>query len=155
MCILKDSKHPEIAKEYINYMLSEEPAIANATYIGYASPNTLVKNNKEYQEEMGPRAITLLYGMSPEIINAEYNKKYGTASYKMFSKELQAHVNTLWESLKTENATEPWIHVSTAIIVGGVIALAGYNIYVKKKRSRDYRLRDKQKKLATKASKGQ
>ena len=153
MCILKDSKNPEIAKEYINYMLSEEPAIANATYIGYASPNTLVKNNEGYKEEMGARAISLLYGISPESVNAEYNSKYETASYKMFSKDMQSHVNTLWESLKTENATEPWIHISTALIVGSVVALAGYNIYIKKKRSRDYRIRDKQKRLAAKANK--
>jgi hypothetical protein len=49
----------------------------------------------------------------------------------------------LWEELKTENATEPWIHVTSITIVVGVIAIATYDIYIKKKRSRDYRLRDK------------
>ncbi|MBQ6470396.1 MAG: hypothetical protein IJJ33_00300, partial [Victivallales bacterium] len=32
---------------FINYMLSEEPAIANAEYIYYASPNSLVYNNPD------------------------------------------------------------------------------------------------------------
>ena len=153
MCIPKNAKQPEIAKEYINFMLSEEPAVANAVYIGYASPNTLVANgdyiHEGYHEEMGDEAIEILYNTSPDIINAEYNAKYGTSCYKSFTPEIQAHVNTLWESLKTENSTEPWIHVTAALIVVSVAALAGYTTYIKKKRSRDYRMRDK----AAKASK--
>lgn len=147
MCIPKNAREPEIAKEYINFMLSEETAVANAVYIGYASPNTLVANgdfiHEGYREEMGDEAIEILYNTSPDVINAEYNAKYGTSCYKSFSPEIQAHVNTLWESLKTENATEPWIHVTSVVIVGSVVALAAYDTYVKKKRSRDYRMRDK------------
>ena len=143
MCIPKNANQPEIAKEYINFMLSEEPAVANALYIGYASPNTLVVNNEEYIDEMGEYAIELLYQVSPEEINKEYNAVNGTTCYKSFTPEIQAHVNMLWESLKTENSTELWVHISTAVIVGGVLILTCYDIYVKKKRSRDYRLRDK------------
>jgi hypothetical protein len=47
--------------------------------------------------------------------------------------------------LKTENSTEPWIHVTSIAIIVAVISLAAYNTYIKKKRSRDYRLRDKMK----------
>lgn len=143
-CIMKNSPQPEIAKEYINFMLSEAPAVANALYVGYASPNTLVSANADYAKEMGEFSMEVLYGANPEEINAAYNEKYGTTCYKSFTPEIQAHVNTLWESLKTENATELWVHVTTALIVGSVIALAGYTTYVKKKRSRDYRLRDKE-----------
>ena len=135
-------------------LLSEEAAVANALYIGYASPNSLVIENEEYLDEMGEYAIELLYGVSPEEINASYEEKYETTSYRMFSSEIQAHINTLWESLKTENSTEPWIHVTTALIVGGVLAFWGYNFYIKKKRSRDYRLRDKAARKA-KAAKSQ
>ena len=143
MCIPKNANHPEIAKEYINFMLSEKPAVANALYVGYASPNTIVVNNQEYLDEMGEYAIELLYKVSPEEINASYNAVNGTTCYKSFSPEIQAHVNTLWESLKTENSTELWVHITTGIIVGGVLIISCYDIYVKKKRSRDYRLRDK------------
>ncbi len=150
MCIPKNANQPEIAKEYINFMLSEEAAVANAIYIGYASPNTLVANNgvynEVYLEEMGEDAIELLYMVSPDEINKEYNEKFGTTCYKSFSPEIQAHVNTLWESLKTENSTETWIHITTALIVGTVLVLTGYTTYIKKKRSRDYRFRDKAKK---------
>ena len=143
MCILKTSKNKEIATEYINYMLSEEPAVANALYIGYASPNVLVRDNEEYIEEMGEDAYDILYGTDPDVINAEYNEMYGTVCYKSFSPEIQSYVNSLWESLKTENATEAWVHVSCILIVGGVVGFAVYSSYVKAVRSRSYRLRDK------------
>ncbi len=143
MCITKASKNPDIAKEYINFMLTEEPAVANAVYIGYASPNLLVQNSAQYQDEMGEEAIDILYGVSPSTVNAEYDAMYGTACYKSFSPEIQTHVNTLWESLKTENATELWVHITTGVIVAGVLSLAISTTYLKKKRSKDYRTRDK------------
>ena len=149
MCIPKNAKHPEIAMEYINFMLSEEPAVANALYIGYASPNTVVQNNATYRAEMGEEAIKVLYEVSPDVHNAAYEAKVGgTACYESFSPEIQAHVNTLWESLKTENSTELWVHITAGVIVSGVILLAGYSTYVKKKRSRDYRMRDRAARLA-------
>lgn len=143
MCILKSSKNKEIAKEYINFMLSEEPAVANAVYIGYASPNTLVQESEDYLDEMGEEAYEILYGTDPGVINAEYNALYGTACYKDFTPEMQAYSNWLWESLKTENSTEAWVHVSCIVIVGSVLIFAIYSTYIKKKRSRSYRMRDK------------
>lgn len=130
-------------------MLSEEAAVANALYIGYASPNILVKNNESYREEMGEKAIEILYDTEPSEINATYNEKFGTTSYKIFSPEIQAYVNTLWESLKTENSTELWVHITSGIIVVSVITLAVYTTAIKKIRSRDYRARDKEKRMNT------
>ena len=153
MCIPAKSANPEIAKEYINFMLSEEAAVANALYIGYASPNTLVKNNEGYRDEMGEKAIKILYDTEPSVVNASYNEQYGTTSYKNFTPEIQAHVNTLWESLKTENSTELWVHVTAGIIVTAVITLAVYTTAIKKIRSRDYRARDKQKRIESQKKK--
>ena len=144
MCIPKNAKQPEIAKEYINFMLSEEVAVANAIYIGYASPNSLVFNNSDYIDEMGEYAIDVLYSVSPGEINKKYNEKYGTTCYKSFSQETQNYTNTLWESLKTENSTELWIHITSGTIILSVIVLGVYTVYIKKKRSKDYRLRDKE-----------
>ena len=130
-----------------NFMLTEEIAVANAIYIGYASPNTLVANNgvynEVYYEEMGEDALNILYSARPDEINAAYNAKYGTTSYKSFTPEIQAYVNTLWEELKTENSTEIWVHIFTFVIVGAVLTLAIYSTYTKKTRSKDYRTRDK------------
>ena len=152
MCILKGSKNVDIAKEYINFMLDREAAVANALYIGYASPNNLVVNDEEYQSAMlsdyGERALEILYGTQPKLHNAEYNEKFGTTCYEDFTKDIQDHVNELWESLKTEHSTEIWIHITTAAIVVGVVSLAVYTTYIKKKRSRDYRMRDKAARLA-------
>jgi spermidine/putrescine transport system substrate-binding protein len=146
MCIPKSSKNPEVAKEYINFMLSEEVAVANAIYIGYASPNTLVSENEDYLDEMGEFAIDLLYGKMPSEVNKAYNELIGdenASCYRSFDPSIQARVNRLWENLKLANSTEVWIHVTTVIIVVLAVGLGIYTTYVKKKRSRDYRLRDK------------
>ena len=147
MCIPKNAAQPELAKEYINFMLTEAPAVANALYIGYASPNEVVKNSSDYADEMGEEAMNILYGVAPEEINADYINSFGTPCYKSFSPEIQSYTNTLWETLKTENATELWVHITTGVIVTAVLTLAIYTTYIKKKRSRDYRLRDKAKKM--------
>jgi spermidine/putrescine transport system substrate-binding protein len=153
MCIPKSSKNPELAKEYINFMLSEEIAVANASYIGYASPNTLVSENEDYKAEMEDYfegSIDLLYGKSPAEVNSYYDTimgKENASSYRNFTPDIQSRVNTLWENLKLANATEAWIHVVTALILVSVVTLAVYTTYIKKKRSRVYRMRDKEKKL--------
>ena len=162
MCIPKCSSNPHLAKEYINYMIGEEAAVANAIYIGYASPNSAVVNSEEYIEAMGEYAYEgengdgayeLLYNYMPDDVNAEYNAKFpqkkDPACYRTFETEIQTRVNTLWEELKISGSTEPWIHIATAFIVCSVFTIFGYSIYIKKRRSRDYRLRDKQKKSAT------
>ena len=157
MCIPKSSKNPEVAKEYINFMLSEEAAIANAEFICYASPNTLVSQNEDYIDYMGEFAYTLLYDKMPDDVNGAYNEKFGTTCYKNFTPEIQSRINTLWENLKLADSTEPWIHVVSISIIAAVSAVALYTTYIKKKRSRSYRLRDKEaakaKKLAAKAKK--
>ena len=55
MCIPTGCQNQELAEIFINYMLSEEAAVANAEYIYYASPNSLVYDNETYQEDMGKR----------------------------------------------------------------------------------------------------
>ena len=153
MCIPKTSKNPEAAHEYINYMISLEAARANALYIGYASPNTAVTNDPTYREMLSYNYDTdrisawdILYEKTKDEANVNYS--YSPA-YKDFYKDenvdIQVHINSLWESLKTENSTEPWIHITSLTIIVSVVALAVYSYYIKRKRSKDYRLRDKQK----------
>ena len=156
MCIPITAKHPSIAKEYINFMLSEDAAIANAEYLGYASPHSLVVNDPDYKAYMeeysyvgdnGETAYDLLYDNDPNTVNAYYNSLYSNikdpACFRNFTPEIQARVNTLWEDLKISGSTELWVHITSIAIVVGVVVLAAYSIYVKKKRSRFYRERDK------------
>ncbi len=147
MCIPKGARQPELAKEYINFMLSEEIAVANALYIGYASPNVLVRENAEYKEEMGEELIDLLYDQF-ETLETTYDYD---PSYHSFTPEIQSYVNTLWETLKTENSTELWVHITAAAIVVGVLTPLIYSVYDKKRRSKDYRERDKRLRIARKA----
>ncbi len=144
MCVPTCAKNPEIAMEYINFMLSEEPAVANALYIGYASPNKLVVESEEYAEGMADYHDDwreILYGATPEDANANYSY---SPVYESFTPEIQSYVNSLWESLKTENSTELWVHIASIAIVVGVVGLAAYTIYIRKTRSKHYRLRDKE-----------
>ncbi|MBQ7332921.1 MAG: hypothetical protein IJW38_01060, partial [Clostridia bacterium] len=125
---------------------------ANASYIGYASPNALVSENEDYaleMEEYLEGSIDLLYGKTPADVNAYYDSLIGeenASCYRNFTPEIQTRVNTLWENLKLADSTEPWIHVLTLLILVSVVTLAVYTTYIKKKRSRDYRMRDKLKK---------
>ena len=166
MCIPTSSSNPHLAKEYINYMISEEAGVANAMYIGYASPNSAVVNNEEYiaamedyayEGENGESAYDLLYNNTPDTVNAYYNSlfpdKTDPACYRSFDPDIQARVNTLWEELKITGSTELWVHISSIAIVASVIILAVYSTYIKKKRSRDYRMRDKAARLAKKETK--
>ena len=154
MCIPKTSKNVDLAHEYINYMIGREAATANALYIGYASPNKEVTGSDYYKEMLSYNYDTdnvsawdVLYGKSKDEANENYS--YNPAYmdyYKDENVDIQAHVNSLWESLKTENSTKPWVHITSIAIVVGVLTIAIYDNYIKKKRSKDYRLRDKAKK---------
>ena len=95
MCIPSCCQNKDLAEIFINYMLSEEPAIANAEYIYYASPNSLVYESEEYQEELGEEAIEILY---PGIDN--FSELYNEYAYRNLDADTLAYITSLWESLK-------------------------------------------------------
>lgn len=95
MCIPTCAQNKELAEIFINYMLSEEPAIANAEYTYYASPNSVVYNSPDYIEEMGEEAMTILY---PDLGN--FGEKYNKYAYRNLSAEMLDYLNTLWENVK-------------------------------------------------------
>ena len=95
MCIPSCCRNQELAEIFINYMLSEEPAIANAEYIYYASPNSLVYKNPEYLEELGEETVDVLYRFTDKF--NEYLNQY--AFYNLDADTL-GYITTLWETLK-------------------------------------------------------
>ncbi len=95
MCIPTCAQNKELAEIFINYMLSEDPAVANAEYTCYASPNSIVYNNETYIEDMGDDAIAVLY---PELGN--FAQQYNKMAYRNLDKELLDYLNTLWENVK-------------------------------------------------------
>jgi spermidine/putrescine-binding protein len=94
MCVPTCAQNKSIAEAYINFMLSEEAAIANAEYICYASPNALVYNSDVYKEDMGEDAINILY---PE--NFDFAEKYDANCYKDLDKKTKDYLNSLWNKL--------------------------------------------------------
>ncbi len=95
MCIPSCAQNKELAEIFINFMLSEEAAVANAEYTCYASPNALVVNSETYHEDMGEDAIAVLY---PDLEN--FAESYNASAYRNLDKEMLSYVNTLWETIK-------------------------------------------------------
>ena len=97
MCIPSCCQNQELAECFINYMLSEEPAVANAEYIYYASPNSLVYENQDYIDEMGEDAMSIIYD---ENVTANFAENYNKYAYRNLDADTLSMVNTLWEELK-------------------------------------------------------
>ena len=94
MCIPSCCENKELAEVFI-FMLSQETAVANAEYIYYASPNSLVYNDETYQEDMGEEAMEILY---PEGVN--FSEEYNKLAYRNLDDEMLSYMNSLWENLK-------------------------------------------------------
>ena len=95
MCIPTCAQNKELAEIFINYMLSEEVAIANAEYINYASPNRLVYENEGYIDDMGEDAMEILY---PEM--DDFAARYNKYAYRSMSDDMLIYLNSLWETVK-------------------------------------------------------
>ena len=95
MCIPACAQNKELAEIFINFMLSEEAAVANAEYTYYASPNSIVYNNEGYIEEMGEEAIKILY---PEMDS--FADRYNIYAYRNLDSEMLGYINDLWENVK-------------------------------------------------------
>ncbi|MCQ2452738.1 MAG: spermidine/putrescine ABC transporter substrate-binding protein [Oscillospiraceae bacterium] len=95
MCIPSCCQNKELAEIFINYMLSEEPAIANAEYIYYASPNSVVYNSETYVDDIGEDVYDILY-----MDSEHFKENYSEYAFRNMSPEMLDYVNTLWENLK-------------------------------------------------------
>ena len=95
MCIPSCTQNKELAEVFINYMLSEEPAVANAEYTYYASPNSLVYENAGYIEDMGEDAMAVLY---PQMDS--FAQQYNTLAFRNLDQDMLDYLNTLWENVK-------------------------------------------------------
>lgn len=132
ICIPKGTQHKELAEAYINFMLSEEPAVANAEYIGYASPNMLVRESEEYAEvmnEMHPDAYNILY---PD------NVDFLTSYYQNLSNETRDYMNSRWEDLKIESSVGGGIYATCAVILAVLAGWAIFSAARKKYRAKFY-----------------
>ena len=128
MCIPKTSQNRLIAERYIDFMLREEPAVANAEYTYYASPNAAVQENQEYVEYMN------------SIKEGGYELMYGTdgiktSSYKNLDADTLFLINTLWEELKSDIDVGLPIYIACGVILA--VLIGGGSFLAIRKRIRD------------------
>lgn len=112
MCVPTCAQNKELAEAYINFMLSEEPAVANAEYVCYASPNSLVYNSEAYAEDMGDEAMEVLY---PEGFS--FAEKYDANCFKDLDQTTKNYLNSVWEKFKTNISTGEESNNSTSDVV--------------------------------------
>ncbi len=128
MCIPTASQNKTIAERYINYMLMAEPAIANAEYTYYASPNKLVVENEEYIEYMN------------SIKDDGYDKMYDTdgivtSSYRNLKGDKLLLLNNLWEELKSDIKVSGGIYAICGVIVAALVGFGVFFAVRRKKRN--------------------
>ena len=133
MCIPTCARNPEIAELYIDFLCSEDAAVANAEYTYYGSPNLLVRENEEYIEvlsEVHPDAIAMMYPAEEDKVPASY---YHTLNDTMLSVQ-----NDLWAQLKIESTQSTWIPITAWTIAGVLILYLGIETIRKKIRESKY-----------------
>lgn len=128
MCIPKSSRNKLIAERYIDFMLREEPAVANAEYTYYASPNRLVRENQEYIDYMN------------DIKDGGFDLMYDTgsiptSSYRNLTGEKLILINNLWEELKSDISVSAGIYIICGVIVGSLAGIGIFFAVRKKKRN--------------------
>ena len=128
MCIMKTSRNKEIAERYIDFMLTEEPAVANAEYTYYASPNMAVRENQDYIDYMNDikeGGFDLMYDTSA----------VHTTAYENLDPEQLVMLNELWEELKSDITVGLPIYILCGVIL--VILIGGGTFLGVRKRIRD------------------
>ena len=145
MCIPKASKNKEIAERYIDFMLSEEAAIANAEYTYYASPNKLVVESQEYKDYMADIKDDAYQKMYPEKVKItdadKSNPDSGTvmySSYENLTEDKLVLLNSLWEELKSDVEIGVTIYIICGVIIAGLLILFITGLIKKKNKQKLY-----------------
>ncbi len=126
MCVPKNAKNKEAAELYINFMLEEEIAVANANYICYASPHELVVNSEDYDLAGEP----VLYPAEEDMPKTEMFEKldYDTQNY----------MSMLWNELKIGGNSNIDAYIGLSVTAVLVIVYALFRLVRKKKREAMY-----------------
>ena len=88
VCVPKNAKNVKAALMYINFLLEPDVATANAEYLGYASPNTAVVNNKDYCYYQNK----ILYPDEKDMPKVQY--------YHDINSDIRSYYETLWSEIK-------------------------------------------------------
>lgn len=125
VCIPKSSQNKEAAELYINFLLREDVALANAEYICYASPNKKVLESEDYSL----RDEEILYPENQDELTTEY--------FHNLDPQTQLLMTSLWDNLKIEGneITSVYVGLISFAVIVAVIVIA---MTIRKKRRASY-----------------
>ncbi len=126
MCVPKNAENKEAAELYINFMLEDEIAVANANYICYATPHSNVLESDDYDLKGNP----VLY---PDEKNTPRTEMFQNLDY-----ETQNYMNMLWNELKIEGNSNLDAYIGLSVTVILIVVYAVYKFIKKKKREAMY-----------------
>ena len=126
MCIPKTAENKEAAELYINFMLEEEIAVANANWICYASPHALVLESADYDLKGDP------------VLYPAEDKMPKTESFENLSYDIQNYMSQLWSELKVEGNTNIDAYIGLSVTFVLIIVFAIFKFAQKKKREKYY-----------------
>ncbi len=129
MCIPKGCENKEVAQMYIDFMLSEEVAIANAEATYYSTPNKLVNENQDYIDCMSE-----VHENAMEYLDPQFEEDYVTSYYENLDDAALQKMNSLWEELKIDTDSGNVIYIIDAVILSAVAALFIWKAIKKKRR---------------------
>lgn len=137
MCIPTgiSEENKEHAEAYINFMLTEEIATANAEYIYYGSPNSLVTSNPDYLEYLGDD----FYVIYDEDIEENIDVLFSEYAYRNLPQDKLILLNKLWEELKVDSSNfGGGLYIISGVIALGIIGFIVYCYVIKVKRRKLY-----------------
>lgn len=137
MCIPTgiSEENKEHAEAYINFMLTEEIATANAEYIYYGSPNSLVTSNPDYLEYLGDD-FDVIYD---EDIEENIDVLFSEYAYRNLPQDKLILLNKLWEELKVDSSNfGGGLYIISGVIALGIIGFIVYCYVIKVKRRKLY-----------------
>ena len=126
MCIPKNAQNKEAAELYINFMLEEDIAVANANYICYASPHELVLESDDYDLKGDP----VLYPAEEDMPKTEM--------FENLDYETQNYMTMLWNELKIEGNSNMDAYIGLSVTAVLIVAYATYRFIKKKRREAMY-----------------
>ena len=126
MCVPKNAENSEAAELYINFMLEEDVAVANANYICYASPHKLVLESDDYDL----KGNEVLYPAEEDMPKTEM--------FQNLDYDTQQYMAMLWNELKIEGNSNMDAYVGLSVTLVLVVAYLVYKFIKKKKREAYY-----------------
>lgn len=126
MCVPKTAENKEAAELYINFMLEEEIAVANANYLCYATPHSNVLESDDYDLK------------DNKVLYPDEKDTPRTEMFRNLDYETQNYMNMLWNELKIEGNSNLDAYIGLSVTAVLIIAYAIYKFLKKKKREAMY-----------------